>query len=782
MNIPGTLFRLCLMGLTSWTLFAAEPVKHWDFEGKTESAALGHWHVARARGACSGKWDAEHASSGQHSLRLSIPHDVTARAHWVAPRITVKPDTAYQVDFWIKTLNVAGEAYVILYENGKQTPKSWHVSARFTGTRDWQPARVTFRTHPDTTFLTLVCKLRHGTGYAWFDNITVREIPLSDLPEDTSNQRHPPPDDGFPIQALWTPAQWTQNNTLYLVRGYLNPLSLFFRGRKEEIRQPALIIEVPEGFNLRGPLVRGRGPRVPDGVGETTTSRHDGMTWQVTRLPLATSLLFAGAFRQRFHWENYFHVCVDVPATPPAGSPSLRWRFENDGKPGPWHALPIVTQPPPSSPPPSADFRLFIQHTGPLRHPNESVRERLVAYLALAGIGGGLAPSYYDPALVDADRQLAALGFASHTWRFEGWDYSHPGNFAAVDIDGKTLPRKICPLAQQKRAQPWFGDLQAAYRERLKSGLRRLIIDYEPASWFTMCYCPRCRQAFAEHYHLPLQECLTLPGRELRRRWAKQWAEFQARQHAAIVSLHSAVIQQAAPGTQLGLCSWEGTAAAVDHGQDIRLFEPSIAFHAPMIYTKGPAYHDRVAETCTRTDRPVLPFVELFDLSQPRSLTPAELRMNLLATGFAGGGGAFLWVGMECLDAEYLAAAAGAVRDIVLARKRVAPQTGTGDWAAIEPVAKTRQTVLVDGHPIAVQDTTGGIRFHQWGNAERCVVAILNYRENDVVRLHLGAADGTPCRVEHLTGGADLTVDPDGRGACATIHRSDGATFYLERK
>lgn len=753
---------------------------HWGFEGANEKTALDGWRFARARGECFGKWDDEHAASDRYSLRLSIPKDATARAHWVAPRVPVKPNTGYRISLRIKALNTTGETYAIAYENGKQIPKYWHVTPKLSGTHDWQKFQLSFQTRPDTHFLVLVCKLRHGTGFAWFDDVTVEEVPLTEVEPHVATGLKPPADDGFPLQAVWTPAQWTQHGVLYVVRGYLNPLSVFFRGKRKDIQDPELVIEVPADYSIRGPLVRGRGPLVPDARVAPVIVKHDGKSWRRVRLRVPTNLLFAGRFLERFHWENYFHVGLDVPTTAPTDG-SFRWRFGNAGKPGPWHKLTIkaCAPPPPVTCPP--DFRLIIQHTGPLRHPNPRVRARLTEFLKLGGIRGGLAPSYYDPELADADRQLAGLGLALHTWRFAGWDYANPGEFAAVNIDGKTLDHKICPQAQLAHAQPWFGDLETYYRSRLTPGLRRVIIDYEPASWWTMCYCPRCRRAFATESGLPLDECLKLSGHALRKRWGKQWAAFQAKQNGEIVKLHGALIRQIVPDEEVGLCSWDGTRDAIAQGHDIRRFEPDATFHAPMIYTKGIPFHDRVTETCRRTTRPVLPFVELFDLSQPRSLTPSELRMNLLATGFAGGGGAVLWVGMECLDAQYLTAAARAVREIAAVRARVPLQAGPSGWVKVEPIAEKRGTVMVDGRPVPIRGVTGAVRVHQWGSAQHCAVAVLNYDKTSPVQVRIRAVDGALCRFESVMG--DGTMEPGkGKITVLSVPPGNAVAVVVERE
>jgi hypothetical protein len=715
-----------------------------SFEEEGEPGEPSGWVFRQARGECSGLWDDSEAASGERSLRLSIRQDATARAHWAfRERLPLEPDTTYRLSFKMLVAEVEGEAYVIGYENGGQDPEHWHDSPHVKGTEDWREYVVDFRSRPDAEWLQLVCKLRHGTGYAWFDDLKLEQVALPDEPA-APQMRVVPKDDGFGLQAMWTPAQWCRGNRVHLVRGHLNPLSLFFWGDKTAVEEPAIVVELTEGLTLRGPVVRGRGPMPEDIRAEREAVEHDGQPFGRWRLPIPEEPLVKG-LHDTPHWESYHHVYVHVAQGAP-GEGSLRWWLQTGGMDGPVHELPVtVSAEEPAKLVPPDDFRIYVQHTGALRHPDPAVRQRLVEYLGSAGIVGGLGMTFYEPEKVEVDRQYRELGFALHTWRFDAYQGAAPEEHRVVDIEGERSTSKVCPQFQIERVQPWCENVREYYRAKLASGLKRLIIDYEPPVW-DVCFCERCRAAFAERFGLPADECATLPPEELTAKYAKEWGRFRAEQNGAIVKLHCELIHQIDPEVEVGLCSWNGAEWTAGRGGDIALFEPAAAFHAPMIYTAGTLFHDLVEETCNRTRAPVVPFIELSDISQPRSLTPEQLRMNLLATGLSGGAGGFMWVGIECLDAGYMSAIARSVREIAALRERVPLTREAPDWLTVEPVAERSRTIEVDDREIALISPNPApyVRTHVWGSAGAAMVAFLNYSEGDPFRMAVkGTRGGT---------------------------------------
>ena len=82
---------------------------------------------------------------------------------------------------------------------------------------------TTFVSREDAEWLRVVLKLRHGTGHAWFDDLELAPVaPVSR--SDANSVRRFPADDGFTLQAMWTPAQWSRRRHLADVDGGLFPL------------------------------------------------------------------------------------------------------------------------------------------------------------------------------------------------------------------------------------------------------------------------------------------------------------------------------------------------------------------------------------------------------------------------------------------------------------------------------------------------------------------------------------------------------------------------------
>ncbi|NSW55997.1 MAG: hypothetical protein HPY44_08290 [Armatimonadetes bacterium] len=777
-------FPLGVLTLALASIAGAAPIFQADFEPGPDGTAPEGWQFVSARGDCSGKLDTEHAFAGKQSARLAIPTDETARAHWrYGARIPIRPDTAYRLSARMMVVNVTGEAYVIAYENGQEVPTHWHDTKHIGGSQDWREYAIEFKTRPDAEFLILICKLRHGTGYAWFDDLVIEETDPSRIAK--PDVRVIPEDDGFPIQAMWQPAQWNQHGVFHLSRGHLNPLAVYFYGPdKAAVVDPALVIEATEGISLRGPVVRGRGPMPEDIRVEPEAVTVEGKPYTRWRFPIPPGPMLNG-FRGKPDWTGYHHVYADVATDAPAEG-ALGWRLECAGELGPRHELRVrVSDAIPEALDCPDSFRIYTQHSGAMRHPDPAVRERIADFLATAGICGAFSMTFYEPERIDLDRQYQSRGLELHTWRFEGFDWATPEEARLLGADGKYMAGKICPQAQIEEYGPWVEAVRADYRKRLASGLKRLIIDYEPPIG-AACFCARCRKAFAAQSGLPLDECLNLPPMELRDKYRAQWMAFGAAQHGKIVALHCRLIHEIDPEVAVGLCSWHGTEEHERAGGDIRLFDPVAAFHAPMIYTHGLAYHDIVQETCARVSAPVLPFIELADISQPRSLSPAQLRMNILATGLSGGAGAFMWVGMECFDAEYMEAIAQSVREIAALREAVPFSQETCGWLTLVAPDEDRRKITVDGRVIDLfaANPVYALRVHSWCEDDKAMLAVLNYDEEQpfkqLVRLTQGTGgqyevvlDPTDRRERHVCSAAELEkgipleIPPQGLAAMA---------------
>ena len=732
---------LCCVGHAG----VGSPVLTAHFEGDTGEAPTG-WRFVAQRGRCSGRWD---TLDGSRCLRMQIADDVTARATWsYGPKLPLKPSTPYRLSVRILVAEATDESkvYVIGYENGIEAPSHWHLTPYLNGTQDWRTYAIRFRTRPDTTWMRLQCKLWYGTGYAWFDDVVIEELPADTDVETPPGQLPPPEDDGTPLQVMWYPAQRRTDETVCLLGDSFNPVAFFPFGDRAEIRDPHLILDLPRGIRVMGSVVAGRSP-MPPAVdiqpAEITRGGTGRLRW---RLPIPAGALRPNMRPDGPHWTGYHFVYVEPQPNCPQTF-DWRWRLESGGQLGPVHSIPgRVFEKRDDSLEPLEHFPLYAQHTGALRYPAAEGRNRILKHLSYAGISGGLSLTHYQPEYADVDEELARQGFRLWAWRFEGYSRLGVEGRDCVPANPETFKRKcLCPSAQLDRVEPWWQNLCDYYRRRLSSGLKTLIIDYEPPV-FNVCFCEHCRRRFARFTGLAEDKILAMSPADIQALPEHAWGRFRAQQNATIVKHHIKAIHDVNPEVTVGLCCSPYTEWSVNRGMDIKQFEPEVGFHAPMIYRVGTRYEACVRSTCAGTAAPVLPFLLASDMvvRDPFPM-PADVRINMLVTALSGGRGAILWVGIESLDGEYLNALRQSLQEIHLFQPYIL--AGTRVPAAVNPHAGKSRTITVDGREIEVSDsnTLTPIRSWAWETSESVLTAAVNYDTENEHRIRIdGAANAAP--------------------------------------
>ncbi len=721
--------------LSSLSLATAQTVWQEGFEQAREGLPVG-WSFAATRGAVSGAWDATEPAGG-HSIRLQVK-EAGGRATWMyGERLPLKPDTAYRLRLKAMRIGVGqgGRAYVILYENGVEAPASWHISPFLDGTQDWQTLSITFRTRPDASWGRLQCKLWEAPGYAWFDDLALEEI-APDAVADSARQRPTPPDDGAPLQLMWYPAQRRPDNTLHLLPGLVNPAAVFFWGRKAEVREPVLIVETPPQVTVRGPVVCSREtiPEAVDVKPERVT--RDGAAMLRWRLPVRLEPLTARLKPSGPEWTAYHFIYVE----PGAGCPerfTWRWQTECAGQPGPWHELPAQLEPRTAGNARRvAAFPLYAQHTDALRLPTRERRQGVLDTLAYAGVEGGLTLGNYQREYHAIDQELERLGFHTWEWLWDGYNHTGGEQFPLVFATDKPN-RLVCPQAQAERVEPWWSSLCANYRGRLEADTTRLIINFEPPV-FDCCFCDRCRKAFATWAKLPPERVAGMTPQEIQQLPDDAWGRFRAWQNGEIVKNHCTAVHAANPKVAVGLCGPAYSDWTARRGMDIRLFEPEVAFHAPMIYSVGTDYADPIRATCEHVKAPVIPFVLASDLAVPNVFATAqELRTNLLVTAASGGAGAVLWVGIESLDGEFLNALRQSLGEIAQLEPFIQGGKRT-EGLKLDVAPGEARMVKVGDESFAVSPfNTGTSALRQWAwqspHGRLCVIA--NYDELNARRI-----------------------------------------------
>ncbi len=747
---------LCV--LSSLPLAVAQPVWQEGFEQAREGRPV-DWTFAATRGAVGGAWD-DTEPAGGHSIRLQVK-ELGGRATWTyGPRLTLKPATNYRLQLKVMRVNVqaGGRAYLILYENGVEAPASWHVTPFLGGTQDWQTITLPFRTREDASWGRLQCKLWEAPGYAWFDDIVLEECGPEATPETLLRQRPTPPDDGSPLQVMWYPAQRRPDNTLHLLPAAVNPVAMFFWGRKAEVREPALIVETPPQVTVRGPVVCSR-ETIPEAVAVTpervTREGQAALRW---RLPIRAEQLTARLKPTGPEWTAYHFIYVEPGAGCPA-SFTWRWQTECGGQLGPLHELAAQLAPRAEGQLPRVrSFPLYAQHSDALRLPSREQRQAVLDYLAYAGIAGGLSLGNYQHEYHPIDQELAQQGYRTWEWLWDGYSQKGGEKYPLVYDSVKEQRRLMCPQAQAERAEPWWSELCASYRGRLSADSTMLIINFEPPV-FNCCFCPRCRAAFAAAEKLDPAQVENMTPQQIQQLPGDAWGRFRAGQNGRIVKNHCAAIHAANPNVQVGLCGPPRDEWTARRGMDIRLFEPEVGFHAPMLYSVGTTYADAVRVTCENTTAPVLPFVLASDLAVPDVFPSAqELRTNLLVTAASGGKGAILWVGIESLDADYMNALRRSLQEIALLEPFLQDATRC-EGLKLDAAPERTRTVKVGDESFAVSPFNTGetvLRQWAWQSPQGRLCLLVNYDDASVRRVEV--PDGRLLFGPALTTAAGKTV------------------------
>jgi len=741
----------CLLIALATTMAGAQPAFEEHFEQGEADAPAG-WRFLNQRGTCSGAWDRTEPPPDGASIRCDVPDDETARATWVAPRIELKGDAAYRLRFRMMLGEVsegAKGAYVILYEDGVPAPDHWHMTGFMRGSQDWHECEMTFITRPETTWGELQCKLWECTGYAWFDDIVIEEIDRSGVGRASTAELVPPADDGWPLQLIWYPAHRRADRTIHLLPGRLNPVATFLWGRADDIEEPHLIIEAPEGLTLAGEVVCGREPP-PDSVQVTPESvERDGRRLLRWRLPIRRETLVTGMDADGPSWERYHFVYAE----PAAGCPrefTWHWRIENAGQLGPEHEMAArLVEDLGANLEPVEGFNLYAQHSSALRHPTEEGRERILDYLHYAGIRGGLALSYWASEMLPIDDELAGKGWSSWTWAWYG--YGGPaGEGQEIVYESETARRRggVCPQVQAEMLEPHASWLREFYAPKLALGREWLILNYEPPV-FSVCFCERCRRAFAEFAGLDADAVLAMTPQEIQALPDHAWGRFRAWQNERIIKNHAAVIHEIDPDCRFGVCGPAWTQWTADRGMDIRRFEPDVFLHAPMIYRDPVDFEPLIRSTCENTNALVMPFTLGSDLAVPRVFPTAwDQRANMLTTALSGGDGVILWVGIESLDAEIMNALRVSMEEIRVLRQYIA-DAERGAGVTVDPELADTRAVTVDGREIMVagENTRQPVRDWQWRGPAGRMIGLINYdlEQAHAVRLSgEGIAGATP--------------------------------------
>ncbi len=125
-------------------------------------------------------WDTAVARTGRRSLAIRDsfrPGDQRdwkrCTGRWVSARRPIRPGTPYELEVWVKTEGVTGQAYAHLAWQRGTTWLSEVGTQRVAGTTDWQRVSVSAAAPAEADSLVVSLNLARSRGTAWFDDVKV---------------------------------------------------------------------------------------------------------------------------------------------------------------------------------------------------------------------------------------------------------------------------------------------------------------------------------------------------------------------------------------------------------------------------------------------------------------------------------------------------------------------------------------------------------------------------------------------------------------------------------
>ena len=181
--------------------------------------------------------------------------------------------------------------------------------------------------------------------------------------------------------------------------------------------------------------------------------------------------------------------------------------------------------------------------------------------------------------------------------------------------------------------------------------------DYEPYAFegpaTQYSFAPESLAAFRAFIGLPADADLT--PKIVLTTYAEQWVIFRCRQHALVIKAQADALKAFSPQALYALSS-ESLPGSDEKaaeffrrsGLDLRLLDPYVDMHLPMIYSQNATYYRRTEATVAQLQKPVFPTITCGYGNSVRN--PERLRRLMVAAAFLDAAGVYHWPGFWGMD------------------------------------------------------------------------------------------------------------------------------------
>ena len=489
-------------------------------------------------------------------------------------------------------------------------------------------------------------------------------------------------DFSFPLQAVSYPAEYERDNQFYIIKGELGHLLFWFEGDKKKIKEPQLIIDLPQFLRLV--YAWHQSQEGPAGVVvdiSKRNSRHKNYYQYI--ISLNEDLL-----RSKLPGKKYLFspttLAILLECNPEAKEQSLPvyWHISNNKihsqeKRIDANILPALVVNLPER------FKFYIWDTTLLGCPDEKYRNRLLSLYKKIGIRGGMGVRHKKRLKID--QELIRKGWEIYidpdSWG--GWG----GGFWSVNANqltdkpedvlitlrnGKKTKRKwnLCPtfmIENGKEGQVYFEKAKKYIERSYFKGITGFVQDYE-MSWKSevspanSCFCPRCKRAF---YKFSGIDVTNLAGEEILLKYMKEWYKFRYWQNAKMMDIFTHIVKSIDPKLKSIVCSTPIMRNRLSYPFDIRDFDSWIDEHWPQYYRTGVRHYKWMQIAEGQLKKPVVATLNTcFPVGEHWALSSNDVKLNTLVSAIFGCRGVCYFTGSISLDGDYIKAI-GEAADII---------------------------------------------------------------------------------------------------------------------
>lgn len=723
--------------------------------------------------------------------------------------LKLETNKKYRLSFWMKGENIAAEekkgAEVFILDKGKFVIEGSPVGRwkAATGTFDWTKTELEFTLDKINGPLILYAGLAHASGIVWFDDFSLEEIgkkPASELMTGSP----------FPVDY--------QKGFYHLNADFPGIISFKFQGIPSKLRNPELILEVPEGISCLGAC-----PWLPNSKSasggkaswemekmQSVPVERDNSKYTKYTISISPSII-RSLQPDNVAWNNEERVYIKTLSAGAGERKTVYWYLKTDDWKSEEKKINVEVLPNLNtiSSSKTSRFGMLLCYFWSLSVPDGKIREAYTNYwkslsdnrFALPIFNWHLLNSEIQKNICDNFKIIHFLGARKDTplLNVDKWCENRreqDKNFQvplALNADGKTSPGSICPSFLKEDNEFWDYTCNDM-KNRIAGSYKPvgIVWDIEPGG-MDYCFCENCLDAFRKYAKLDKP----VIKEDIKKKYSKEWFNFRVGLNAGLINRFCAAVKKNFPDIPPNICTdplhADGEMIQQWCCVDVRLSDGNTALFMNMPYYSGVRYFNDVELNNKLLKTPNFP---LNDPAEQMEMffyryTPEKIKQNIVATAALACKGFGFWPG-DALDGAYL-------QNIKEAYSLVAQAENYYFAERKDKLMKVKvenvfeKTINENGEKsvLSYPDFSATIKALLHREKDSYLVTIFNYDENEdmIVRVSLPEIGDFPYTVRELNRdlvytnaeGKNISSSDIRKGFLAEVKKSDVAAFEIKK-